>query len=182
MGLKQTKMAIYKLDAMHSEITFKVKHLMISTVTGNFTTFDATMEAEAEDFSDAKISFTADVASISTGNEQRDGHLKSADFFDAEKFPAISFASSSFKHKSGSDYELTGDLTIKDTTAPVTLAVEYGGAMTDFYGQSKVGFELSAKISRAAFGLTWSAVTEAGGVVVSDEVKLQLSVQLVKQA
>ena len=175
-------MAIYKLDAMHSEITFKVKHLMISAVTGNFTKFDATMEAEAEDFSNVKISFTADVDSISTGNEQRDGHLKSADFFDAEKFPTISFTSSSFKHKSGSDYELTGDLTIKDTTSQVTLAVEYGGAMTDFYGQSKVGFELSAKISRAEFGLTWSAVTEAGGVVVSDEVKLQLSVQLVKQA
>ena len=175
-------MATYKLDAMHSEITFKVKHLMISTVTGNFTKFDATMEAEAEDFSDAKIIFTADVASISTGNEQRDAHLKSADFFDAEKFPAISFTSSSFKHKSGSDYELTGDLTIKETTEQVILAVEYGGAMTDFYGQSKVGFELSAKISRAEFGLTWSAVTEAGGVVVSDEVKLQLSVQLVKQA
>ncbi len=175
-------MATYKLDAMHSEITFKVKHLMISTVTGNFTKFDATMEAEAADFSDAKISFTADVASISTGNEQRDGHLKSADFFDAEKFPALSFTSTSFKHDSGSDYELTGDLTIRDVTSPITLAVEYGGAMTDFYGQSKVGFEVSGKISRAAYGLTWSAVTEAGGIVVSDEVKLQLSVQLVKQA
>ena len=175
-------MAIYKLDAMHSEITFKVKHLMISTVTGNFTKFDATMEAEAEDFSDARISFTADIASISTGNEQRDGHIKNAEFFDTEKFPALSFTSTSFKHKSGNDYELTGNLTIKETTLPVTLAVEYGGAMTDFYGQSKVGFELSGKISRAAYGLTWSAVTEAGGIVVSDEVKLALSVQLVKQA
>ncbi len=155
---------------------------MISTVTGNFTKFDATMEAEADDFSDAKISFSADVASISTGNEQRDGHLKSADFFDAEKFPTISFVSTSFKKVDGSDYELTGDLTIKGFTVPVTLAVEYGGAMTDFYGQNKVGFELSAKISRAEYGLTWSAVTETGGVVVSDDVKLQLSIQLVKQA
>ena len=175
-------MAIYKLDAMHSEITFKVKHLMISTVTGSFTKFDATLEAEAADFSDAKINFNADVNSISTSNEQRDGHLKSADFFDAEKYPAISFVSTSFKQVDGSDYKLTGDLTIKDVTKPVTLDVEYGGAMTDFYGQSKVGFELAAKISRAEYGLTWSAVTEAGGVVVSDEVKLILSVQLVKQA
>jgi len=175
-------MAIYKLDAMHSEITFKVKHLMISTVTGSFTKFDATMEAEAEDFSDAKIGFTADVASISTNNEQRDGHLKSGDFFDAEKFPSISFSSISFTKKSGNDYELFGDLTIKDKTVQVALAVEYGGAMTDPYGQSKVGFELAATISRAEFGLTWSAVTEAGGVVVSDDIKLLLSVQLIKQA
>ena len=175
-------MAIYKLDAMHSEITFKVKHLMISTVTGSFTKFDATLEAEAEDFSDAKISFSAEVDSISTSNEQRDGHLKSADFFDAEKYPAISFVSTSFTQVNENDYKLTGNLTIKDTTKSVTLTVEYGGAMTDFYGQSKVGFELSAKISRAEYGLTWSAVTEAGGVVVSDEVKLLLSVQLVKQA
>ena len=175
-------MAIYKLDALHSEITFKVKHLMISTVTGSFTKFDATMEAEFEDFSDAKINFNADVESISTSNEQRDGHLKSADFFDAEKYPAISFASTSFTHLDGSDYKLIGNLTIKDVTKPVTLAVEYGGAMADFYGQSKVGFELSTKISRAEYGLTWGAVTEAGGVVVSDEVRLILSVQLVKQA
>ena len=141
-------MAIYKLDAMHSEITFKVKHLMISTVTGSFTKFDATLEAEADDFNDAKINFNADVNSISTSNEQRDGHLKSADFFDAEKYPAISFVSTSFKQVDGSDYKLTGDLTIKDVTKPVTLDVEYGGAMTDFYGQSKVEFEL-AEIGRA---------------------------------
>ncbi len=175
-------MAIYNLDAMHSEITFKVKHLMISTVTGSFTKFDATLESEANDFSDAKIKFSAEVESISTSNEQRDGHLRSADFFDVEKFPTISFSSTSFLHVEDREYKLIGDLTIKGVTKSVTLAVEYGGAMTDFYGQSKVGFELSAKISRAEFGLIWSAVTEAGGVVVSDEVKLILSVQLVKQS
>lgn len=175
-------MSIYKSDALHSEITFKVKHLMISTVTGSFTSFEATLEAEKEDFTDAKISFSADVNSISTGNDQRDGHLKSEDFFAAEKFPKLSFVSTSFTHTEESDYELKGNLTIKDATKPVTLKAEYGGAMTDFYGQSKVGFELQGKISRSDFGLTWSAVTEAGGVVVSDEVKLVLSVQLVKQA
>lgn len=175
-------MAIYKIDPMHSEITFKVKHLMITNVTGSFQQFDATMEASAEDFSDAKISFEADINSISTGNEQRDTHLKSDDFFSAEQFPKLNFTSTSFTHKGGSDYVLNGDLTIKGNTKPVSLNVEFGGRMTDFYGQDKAGFEISGKINRSEFGLTWSAVTEAGGVVVSDEIKLNLAVQMVKQA
>ncbi|MEO0066345.1 MAG: hypothetical protein RI983_1671 [Bacteroidota bacterium] len=175
-------MAIYKIDPMHSEVTFKVKHLMITNVTGSFQQFDATMEANAEDFSDAKISFEADINSISTGNEQRDTHLKSDDFFSAEQFPKLSFTSTSFTHKGGSDYILNGDLTIKGNTKPVSLNVEFGGRMTDFYGQDKAGFEISGKINRSEFGLTWSAVTEAGGVVVSDEIKLNLAVQMVKQA
>ena len=175
-------MATYKIDPMHSEITFKVKHLMITNVTGSFQQFDATMEATAEDFSDAKISFEADINSISTGNEKRDTHLKSDDFFSAEQFPKLSFTSTSFTHKGGSDYVLNGDLTIKGNTKPVSLNVEFGGRMTDFYGQDKAGFEISGKINRSEFGLTWSAVTEAGGVVVSDEIKLNLAVQMVKQA
>lgn len=175
-------MATYKIDPMHSEITFKVKHLMITNVTGSFQQFDATMEANTEDFSDAKISFEADINSISTGNEQRDTHLKSDDFFSAEQFPKLSFTSTSFTHKGGSDYVLNGDLTIKGNTKPVSLNVEFGGRMTDFYGQDKAGFEISGKINRSEFGLTWSAVTEAGGVVVSDEIKLNLAVQMVKQA
>ena len=109
-------MATYKVDASHSEITFKVKHLMITNVTGSFQQFDATLEAEAADFSDAKISFSADVNSISTNNEQRDGHLKSDDFFAAEKFPTISFSSTSFTKKSDDAYVLVGDLTIRDVT------------------------------------------------------------------
>lgn len=174
-------MATYKIDEMHSDITFKVKHLMISTVTGSFANFDANLEAEQEDFSDAKINFNADIASISTGNEQRDGHLKGEDFFDAAKYPTLNFSSTSFKKIDGSDYELTGDLTIKGVTKPIILAVEYGGTMTDFYGQFKAGFDISGKISRSEFGLTWSAVTEAGGIVVSDDVKLNLSIQMIKQ-
>lgn len=175
-------MATYKIDAMHSEITFKVKHLMITNVTGSFQQFDASMDSTADDFSDAKISFEADVNSISTNNEQRDEHLKSDDFFSAAQFPTIQFVSSSFTKKSGSDYTLKGDLTIKGVTKPVELAVEFGGTMTDFYGQNKAGFEISGKISRSEFGLTWSAVTEAGGVVVSDDIKLHMAVQMVKQA
>jgi polyisoprenoid-binding protein YceI len=175
-------MSTYKIDAAHSEITFKVKHLMITNVTGSFTKFDATMESAAADFSDAKISFEADVNSISTNNADRDGHLKSDDFFSAEKFPTLSFKSTSFKSNGGSDYTLTGDLTIRDITKSVSFPVEYGGTATDPYGQVKSGFEIAGKFNRSDFGLTWSAVTEAGGVMVSDEVKLNLSVQMIKQA
>lgn len=175
-------MATYKIDAAHSEITFKVKHLMITNVTGNFTQFDATMESEAADFSDAKISFEADVNSVNTNNEQRDGHLKSDDFFAAEKFPKLTFVSKSFTKKSDDEYSLTGDLTIRDVTKTVDLTVEFGGNMVDPWGQAKAGFEINGKINRKEFGLGWGAVTEAGGVVVSDEVKLHLGVQMIKQA
>ncbi len=175
-------MATYKIDAAHSEITFKVKHLMITNVTGNFTKFDATLESNSDDFSDAKIFFEADVNSISTNNEQRDGHLKSDDFFGAEAFPKLTFTSISLTKKSNDKYILAGDLTIKGTTKSVELDVEYGGTVTDGWGQVKAGFEITGKINRKDFGLTWGAVTEAGGVVVSDEVKLNLSVQMIKQA
>lgn len=175
-------MASYKIDAAHSEISFKVKHLMISNVNGSFKQFDATMVAEKADFSDAKISFEAAVNSISTNNDQRDEHLKSDDFFAAAQFPKITFVSTSLNLKSGDDYTLKGDLTIKGVTKPVELAVELGGNMTDFYGQNKVGFELNGKINRSDFGLTWSTVTETGGVVVSDVIKLHLAVQMIKQA
>ncbi|MEN9598379.1 MAG: hypothetical protein RL596_690 [Bacteroidota bacterium] len=175
-------MATYKIDPMHSEITFKVKHLMITNVTGSFQEFDATLDANEDDFSDAKISFEANVNSISTNNEQRDGHLKSADFFAADEFPKLQFSSTSFQKKSADNYSLIGDLTIKGITKSVALTVEYGGNMTDFYGQNKAGFDISGKINRSDFGLTWSAVTEAGGIVVSEEVKLHVAVQMVKQA
>jgi polyisoprenoid-binding protein YceI len=174
-------MATYKIDAAHSEIKFKVKHLMITNVTGQFKKFDATFEADKDDFTDAKITFEADIDSIDTNQEQRDGHLKSPDFFDAASFPKLSFVSNKLESKGGSDYVLTGDLTIRGNTREVKLDVEYGGSMVDAYGQQKVGFELAGKISRSDFGLTWSAVTEAGGVVVADEIKLLLSVQFIKQ-
>lgn len=174
-------MATYKLDPMHAEVHFKVKHLMITNVTGSFQKFDATMESEAADFSDAVISFTADVNSISTNMEQRDEHLKSDDFFSAAKFPVLSFTSTGITKTGDDAFTLTGDLTIRDVTNPVSLNVTYGGTMTDFYGQSKVGFELNGKISRKDFGLTWNGVTEAGGIVVSDEVRLAMEIQMIKQ-
>ena len=175
-------MSTYILDPMHSEVTFKVKHLMITNVTGSFQNFSATMTATSEDFSDAAITFEAAIASISTGNEQRDTHLKSEEFFDATAFPTMSFVSTALVQKSGTNYSLTGNLTLKGITKPVSLDVDFGGTMTDFYGQFKAGFEISGTINRSEFGLTWSAVTEAGGVVVSDEVKLHMAVQMIKQA
>lgn len=175
-------MSTYKIDASHSEITFKVKHLMITNVTGSFQKFDATMESDATDFSDAKISFEADADSINTGSEQRDGHLKGDDFFAADKFPKLSFESTSFKKKTDDEYVLTGNLTIRGVTKTVDLAVEYAGTVTDPYSQVKSGFEINGKINRKDFGLVWSATTEAGGIVVSDEVKLHLNVQMIKQA
>jgi len=173
---------IWKLDPTHSEVSFKVKHLVITTVTGYFRSFDGTVEtADDSDFSTAKVEFTIDATSIDTNQTDRDGHLKSADFFDAENHPKITFTSTSLEKKSDDEFVLHGDLTVRGTTQPVKFNVEFGGTVTDPYGNFKAGFEVSGKISRKAFGLTWSAVTEAGAVVVSDEVKIQASVQFVKQ-
>ncbi len=175
-------MANYKIDASHSEVTFKIKHLMISTVTGKFDKFDGNMTTEGDDLTNARITFEADIDSINTNSGQRDTHLKSDDFFAADKFPKLSFSSTNFKIVSESEYVLTGDFTIRDITKTLSLDVEYNGEMVDPYGQTKLGFEINGKINRKDFDLKWSAVTEAGGVVVSDEVKLHLNIQLVKQA
>jgi polyisoprenoid-binding protein YceI len=170
------------LDPMHSEVQFKVKHLVISTVTGSFKSFEGQFETEGDDFENASIDFSLDVNSIDTNQEQRDGHLKSADFFDAEAFPKISFKSTSFKKTGGDEYALTGNLTIKDVTKSVTLNVEHGGSAADFYGNTKTGFEISGKINRKEFGLTWDGITEAGSVVVGEDIKLIINVQFAKQA
>jgi polyisoprenoid-binding protein YceI len=173
----------WAVDPMHSEIQFKVKHLMITTVTGYFQKFNIEAETEDDQFTKAKsVVFTADVNSISTNNEQRDTHLKSGDFFDAEQYGEIRFESKNYENLGGNNYKLQGELTIKGVTKPVTVDVEFGGIVVDPYGQTKAGFTVTGKISRKEFGLTWNAVTEAGSVVVSDEIKLQAEVQLVKQA
>ena len=175
-------MATYKIDSSHSEISFKVKHLMISTVSGKFEKFDAIMETETPDISNASISFEADVNSITTHSEQRDGHLKADDFFNAEKFPKLTFISTGIKKVSDEEYVVTGDLTIRDVTKSVDLKVEYNGEIVDPWGQTRLGYEMNGKINRQDFGLKWSALTEAGGVVVSDDVKLHLNVEMIKQA
>ena len=171
----------WKVDPAHSEIQFKVKHLMITTVTGYFKKFDLEVETEGDDFTKAKkIIFTADVESLETNNSQRDTHLKSADFFDAEKNKQIKFTGKKYEG-AGEDYRLTGDLTIREVTRPITLNVEYGGIVVDPYGQTKAGFTISGKISRKEFGLVWNAVTEAGQIVVGDEIKIHSEIQLIKQ-
>lgn len=175
-------MAKWIIDATHSEVHFKIKHLVISTVTGSFRKFEGEAETSKEDLTDAKIKFSADIDSIDTNQDQRDTHLKSADFFDAQKFPKLTFESTSFEKKSGSDYVLKGNLTIRDITKPVEFDVEHGGGTVDLYGQTKAGFDVTGKINRKEFGLTWNAVTEAGGLVVSDDVRLIASIQVVKQA
>lgn len=175
--MAQTK---WVLDLSHSEIQFKVKHLMITTVTGYFKSFDAGATTEGEDFTTGDISFSADINSVDTNNVQRDGHLKSADFFDADNHPQMSFTNGKLAG-SGDEYTLNGDLTIRGNTQPVQLKAEYGGIAQDPYGQTKAGFTLSGKINRKDFGLTWGAVTEAGNVVVSDEVRINAEIQLIKQ-
>jgi polyisoprenoid-binding protein YceI len=171
----------WKLDPAHSEIQFKVKHLMITTVTGYFKKFDLEVDSETEDFTTSKrIEFTADIDSIDTNNSQRDTHLKSADFFNAEEFSQLKFTGNKYE-TDGENAKLHGDLTIRGVTKPITVNVEFGGIVVDPYGQTKAGFTVSGKISRKEFGLTWSAVTEAGQVVVGDEIKIHGEIQLVKQ-
>lgn len=165
----------WNLDPTHSEIVFKVKHMMISTVTGNFNEFEGSLTASSENFEDADFNMNITTASIDTNNADRDNHLKSTDFFDAENNPTITFKSTGY-----SDEKLTGDLTIKGVTKTITLDLEYNGTAVDPYGQTKSGFEAVGKINRKDFGLTWSAVTEAGSVVVSDTIKILVNAQFIK--
>jgi len=175
----QTK---WVLDPMHSEVQFKVKHLVISTVSGFFKSFEGSLTTESDDFTNAQIEFSLDVNSVDTNQENRDAHLKGPEFFDAEQYPKITFKSTSFTKKDDEEYELKGDLTIKGVTKPVTLQVEHGGSAADFYGNTKAGFDITGKINRKDFGLTWDGVTEAGSVVVGEDIKLVISVQFAKQA
>lgn len=172
----------WALDPTHSEINFKIKHMMISNVTGSFTKFNVTAETDGDNFTNSKVSFSTDVNSINTNNEQRDGHLKSADFFDMEKYPQIKFEGTKFEKASEEEYALHGNLTIRDVTKPVSLKVDFGGIAKDPYGNIKAGFTLDGKINRKDFGLTWNAATEAGGLLVGEDLKVQAEIQLVKQA
>ena len=167
------------LDPTHSELQFKVKHLMITNVTGQFSGLSGEVHSDSDDFKNTKIAFTADVSSINTSNEQRDTHLKSADFFDSEIYPEIKFSSDSFN---ANEEKLKGNLTIRDITKPVTLDVEFSGTNTDPWGNLKAGFSIAGKINRTDFGLTWNAALETGGVLVSEDVKISAEVQFVKQA
>ena len=168
----------WKIDSAHSEVKFKVKHLVVSTVTGQFNHFDAEIETDNDSFENAKITFSADTDSIDTKNEQRDTHLKSADFFDAEKFPKLTFISKKFIKLSDGKYELTGDITIRGITKEVVLNTEYNGIARGFDNLQVAGFEISGKLNRFDFGLQWNVMTEAGGIVVGQEVKLEIFAEM----
>ena len=170
------------IDTTHSEVQFKVKHMMISTVTGYFSIFNAEVETEGDDFTTANVEFTADLSSISTNNEQRDAHLKTSDFFDAENHPQVKFVSSKLEKVDDERYTLHGDLTIRGTTKPVKLSVDYGGMIQDPWGGTRAGFTVEGKIHRKDYGLHWDSVTETGGIVVSDEVRIHVNCEFVKQA
>ncbi|MDH5826321.1 YceI family protein [Sphingobacterium sp. SG20118] len=171
-------MANWSLDKAHSEIEFKVKHMMITNVKGQFQDFDLTVVSDSNHLENAKIDLTIQTASINTKNEQRDEHLKSADFFDVAGNPTITFHATSSK-KDGDDIKLTGDLTIKGITKSITVDVEFGGVAKDPWGNEKVGYTATGKINRQDFGLTWNAALETGGLMVSDEVKFQADFQFI---
>jgi polyisoprenoid-binding protein YceI len=172
----------WALDPSHSEISFKVKHLMISNVKGVFAGFNIDVTTAGDDFSSSEISLSIDPATINTGSADRDAHLKNPDFFDVENFKAITFKSEKMEKVSDDEFKLSGELTIKGVSRKVSLDVEFGGLMTDPWGNHKVGFSLNGKINRKDWGLNWNAALEAGGVLVGEEVKISAEVQFVKQA
>jgi len=167
------------IDPTHTEVQFKVKHLVIATVTGSFKKFSGSLETESDDFDGAEVNFSLDATSIDTNQADRDAHLKSADFFAAEQYPTIDFTGS-LKKVDGSGYTLNGDLTIRKTTKPIVLNVDFGGAIIDPWGNNRAGFEITGKINRKDFGLNWNALTEAGGMVVSEDVKLHINAEVTK--
>lgn len=170
------------LDQTHSEIGFKIKHLMISHVSGNFNKFDVQVETKGDDFANATVTANIEVASINTNNEQRDAHLRTADFFEAETHPNILFKSTKVERVDNNTFNLYGDLTIKETTKPVKLLVEYSGIAKDPWGNVKTGFTVNGKINRKDWGVNYNAVLETGGVMLGEELKLNGEIQLVKQA
>jgi len=179
-GTTETK--TWGIDKSHSHVNFKVKHLMITTVTGALSEYEGTIETLGDDFSKAKINFSADAASMTTGDAQRDGHLKTADFFEAEVHPKITFSSTGMEQSADGNFVLNGDLTMRGVTNPVSLNVEFAGIAKDPWGNAKAGFSIEGKISRKDWGLNWNAALETGGVLVSDEVRILCDVQLIQQA
>ena len=169
------------LDPSHSEVEFKVKHMMISTVTGNFSKFDASVETEGEDFKTVKVTFTINVDSISTKNEQRDEHLKGVDFFDSKDFPEIKFVGTKVEGvDNDGSFEVYGDLIIRGITHNIKLDAEFGGVIKDPWGNTRAGITISGKINRKEFGLTWSGATETGSLIVSEDVKIHAGLEFIK--
>ena len=171
----------WAIDPTHSEIGFKVKHMMFTNVSGNFEKYEATITTEEDTFENAAIEFSADINSINTRNTDRDTHLKSADFFDVENHPKLTFKASSFAKADDENYELAGDLEIHGVKKFVKFPAEFSGLMTDPWGNTKAGLTISGKINRKDWGLNWNSALETGGVLVSEEVRLNIELQLIKQ-
>lgn len=172
----------WALDPAHSSVDFSIRHMMVSKVKGTFHTIEANIDADPEDLTTASVEFSVDVTSVDTRSEDRDNHLRSVDFFDAENHPKMTFKSTKITKTSPGEYEVTGDLTIRGTTRPETFVVSYEGSGKDPWGNEKVGFEAHGSISRSEYGLTWNAALETGGVLVADQVQITLDIQASKQA
>ncbi|MCD0467204.1 YceI family protein [Flavobacterium sp. ENC] len=166
------------IDPLHSEVFFKIRHLVISTVTGSFKKFEGNIITEGSDFNNAKVSIVIDVKSIDTNQPQRDEHLQNGDFFDADAYPQITFQSTSLVNTEGSAYKMTGDLTLKGVTKPIELSVEYGGSEKDGQGNVKHGFEVTGIVNRKEFGMTWNKITDSGGLGLSEDIKLIANIQV----
>jgi len=173
---------LWNIDPMHSEIMFKVKHMLITNVSGTFDIYTGSVKASEDDFSDMEFSFEAEVGSINTRNSQRDAHLKSSDFFDAATHPTLSFKSTSVQKKSRNLYEVTGEFNIRGTKQVRSLQVAYTGTGLDLYGQRKAGFEIEGVLNRSDFGLVWNATNEDGTLALGEEVKITISAQVILQA
>jgi polyisoprenoid-binding protein YceI len=180
-AIKQSVKTNWTLDPTHSELAFKVRHMMITNVKGEFRKFNASIQTDGMDFTKSSIDVTIDAGSIFTNDDSRDSHLKSEDFFDVEKYSVLTFQGKSLRKTYDDEYKLTGVLTIKGVSKEVTLDVEFGGINKDPWGNEKVGFSVEGKINRKDFGLNWNAALETGGVLVSEEVKISAEVQFVKQ-
>lgn len=178
-GLSASAQTKWTVDKGHSNVKFSVTHMVVSEMEGTFKVFDGTMEHTKPDFSDAKVNFSIDVASVNTDNERRDGHLKSDDFFNVEKFPKMTFVSTSVKPLGGNKYQMAGNLTIRDVTKPVVFDVTHGGVLNTSRG-AKAGFKATTKINRFDYNLKWDRATETGGLVVDKEVTIQVNVEMDK--
>ncbi|MCC7302103.1 MAG: YceI family protein [Bacteroidia bacterium] len=176
----KTETVTWKIDTSHTKVAFSVTHMMISETTGKFKIYEGKVSSTGTDFQNASVEFSVDVNSINTDDENRDKHLKSEDFFHAEKYPKMTFKSKSFKKEKGNNYKLTGDLTIRDVTKTVTFDVVHNGTVKSPWGQEVAGFKLSGKINRVEYGLKWNALLEAGGMTVSEEVQIHCAVELIK--
>ena len=180
--MKTNGLTKWVIDPTHAKVGFRVKHLMIANVQGSFREFTGEVTTTGNDFTSAGIKFKLNAASVDTEMPDRDGHLKSPDFFDVENFNEISFTAGKLTKSGDNDFKLTGNLIIKGVSKPVNLEVEFGGLMTDPWGNQKAGFTINGKVNRKDFGLTWNAALEAGGVLVGEEIKINIEVQLLKQA